>query len=84
MHDEYLRRNQIHASAIGSRAAFVAALDRLGKTKRPPKWLLKMLQGGLEQAERVHPEVAKWRNTAPDAPAYTRADLTESIGNGRS
>lgn len=67
-HEEYLRRNLIHASAIGSRAAFAAALKRLSSTKRPPKWLIEMMKGGLERAEKVHPEVAKWRNAAPDAP----------------
>ncbi len=71
-HEEYLRRNLIHCSAVGSAAAFSAALKRLSKTKNPPKWLVKMLQGGLERAEKVHPEVAKWRNEAPDAPHYAR------------
>lgn len=72
-HEEYLRRNLIHASAIGSRAAFEAALKRLSKTRRPPKWLMEMLRGGFERAEEVHPEVAKWRNAAPDAPSHARS-----------
>lgn len=71
-HEEYLRRNLIHASAVGSKAAFAAAIDRLSKTKKPPKWLMEMLRGGFDRAEIVHPEVAKWRNTAPDAPSYIR------------
>jgi hypothetical protein len=72
MSKEYLRRNLIHASAVGSASAFSAALDRLSQTKRPQKWLVQMLRGGLERAERVHPEVARWRNGAPDAPAYVK------------
>lgn len=71
-HEEYLRRNLIHASAVGSKAAFEAALKRLGTTKHPPKWLTEMLRGGLDRAEKVHPEVAAWRNSAPDAPVYAK------------
>lgn len=73
-HEEYLRRNLVHASAVGSKAAFAAAIDRLSKTKRPQKWLMEMLRGGLERAETVHPEVAAWRNSAPDAPAYMKSE----------
>jgi len=61
-HEEYLRRNLIHASAVGSKAAFETAIRRLSKNKRAPQWLMKTLRGGLERAERVHPEVALWRN----------------------
>ena len=68
MHEEYLRRNLIHASSVGSTAAFAKAIERLSKTKNPPKWLMEMLRGGLERAEKVCPEVAKWRDAAPDAP----------------
>lgn len=73
-HEEYLRRNLVHASAVGSKAAFSAAIDRLSKTKRPLKWLMEILRGGLERAETVHPEVAAWRNSAPDAPAYMKGE----------
>jgi hypothetical protein len=67
-HEEYLRRNLVHASAVGCRAGISNAIDRLSATKRPPKWLVAQLKGCLERAEKVHPEVAKWRNSAPDAP----------------
>jgi 3-deoxy-D-manno-octulosonic-acid transferase len=69
-HEEYLRRNLIHAASCGSKAAFEKAIKRLSETKNPPKWLMETLQGGLERAERVCPEMAKWRNAAPDAPYY--------------
>jgi hypothetical protein len=68
-HEEYLRRNLIHASSIGVRANVASALVRLRKTKRPAKWLVELLDRTLVRAEKVHPEVAKWRNCAPDSPA---------------
>lgn len=71
-HEEYLRRNLIHASAVGCRAGIDTVIKRLEATKRPPKWLLEQLRGCLERAEKVHPEVAKWRNIAPDAPDNMR------------
>ena len=73
-HEEYLRRNLVHASAVGSKAAFSAAINRLSKTKRPQKWLMAVLRSGLERAETVHPEVAAWRNLAPDAPTFMKSE----------
>lgn len=69
-HEEYLRRNLLHASAVGCGAGIAAALSRLRKSKRPPKWLVAMLGGSLARANAVAPEMAKWRNSAPDAPSY--------------
>lgn len=68
-HEEYLRRNLLHASSVGVRANLRFALKRLGETKRPPKWLLILLEGTLERAEKVHPEMAAWRDQADDAPS---------------
>lgn len=67
-HDEYLRRNLVHAGAVGVRAGISNAVDRLRATKRPPKWLVKQLEGLLDRAEGSHRELAQWRNSAPDAP----------------
>jgi hypothetical protein len=72
-HEEYLRRNLLHCSAIGCRAGIETAIKRLEATKRPPKWLMKQLRGCLERAEKLPPDLAKWRNTAPDAPPYMRS-----------
>lgn len=71
-HEEYLRRNILHAASVGSAAGIREALRRLRQTKRPQKWLLEMLDGALERADRIHPEMAKWRNTAPDSPHMGR------------
>lgn len=68
-HKEYLRRNLLHASAIGCGANIAAALARLRKMKRAPKWLVELLDRTLIRANDVAPEMAKWRNAAPDAPA---------------
>jgi hypothetical protein len=68
MHDECLRRNLIHASAVGCNAGLKVAIKRLKNNKRPQKWLIKQLEGCLDRSEKVHPEMAKWRNSAPDAP----------------
>ena len=67
-HEEYLRRNLCHASAVGVDANLREAIRRLERQKRPSKWLLTLLRGTLERAEKVHPEMARWRNAAPDAP----------------
>jgi hypothetical protein len=67
-HEEYIRRNLLHCSAVGCKAGIETAIERLSKTRRPPKWLMKQLGGCLERSEKVHPEMAKWRNSAPDAP----------------
>jgi hypothetical protein len=67
-HEEYLRRNLLHCSSLGVRAGLSNVIDRLRAQKRPPKWLLEQLQGCLDRAEKVHPEMAQWRNAAPDAP----------------
>ncbi len=67
-HDEYMRRNLIHCKAVGCAANVRVSLERLRAMKRSPKWLIKNLEGALERAEKVHPEVARWRNIAPDAP----------------
>lgn len=73
-HEEYLRRNLCHASALGIDANLRAAIYRLERQKRAPKWLMALLAGALKRAAEVHPEMAKWRNSAPDAPEHMRTD----------
>lgn len=67
-HDEYLRRNLVHCGSVGVRAGISTAVNRLLATKRPPKWLVRQLHGLLSRAEQSSKELAKWRNSAPDAP----------------
>jgi hypothetical protein len=67
-HEEYLRRNLVHAGSVGVRAGIGNAVDRLNATKRPPKWLVAQLQGLIERAEHASADLAQWRNSAPDAP----------------
>lgn len=67
-HEEYLRRNLLHAASIGCSANISVALDRLRGIKRTPKWLMALLEGALARSAEVAPEMAKWRNSAPDAP----------------
>ncbi len=59
---EYLRRNLLHCASVGAMAGADAAIKRLSKTKRPPKWLLVMLEGVRERAGRVSVEMAKHRD----------------------
>jgi len=68
---ESLRRNLIVASAIGARAGAQTALERLRETRRPAKWLVKQLEGILERATVLPPELAQWRDAAPDYPYVT-------------
>ena len=39
-----------------------AALERLRKQKRPPKWLVQELEGILARCEKVAPEMARHRD----------------------
>lgn len=71
-HQEYLRRNLAHASAVGVRANLGSAIDRLAARKAPPKWLVDLLRRTLERADTLPAELARWRNTAPDAPDFMR------------
>lgn len=79
-HEEYLRRNLIHAGSIGMTAGLKTAMRRLSETKRPPKWLLAQLRGILDRAERCPPELAAWRNQADDAPVYMRPKTAKRTG----
>lgn len=60
--DEYLRRNLIHASAVGAEANAKAALQRVSGWSNPPKWLVAALEGIIERCEKVAPEVARHRD----------------------
>lgn len=71
-YQEYMRRNLIYACGVGTEANARAALTRLRATKRPAKWLVDVLEGIENRAKRMHPELAAWRNSAPDAPEYMR------------
>lgn len=43
MTDEYLRRNLLHAQAVGVYFGIVSIISRLNKTKRRPQWLVDTL-----------------------------------------
>lgn len=67
-HEEYLRRNLIVCSAYGADAAIREALGRLRMMKSPPKWLMETLLNAKQRAEMLPSELARWRDSAPDAP----------------
>lgn len=69
-HEEYLRRNLVLCSSIGARANIRAIRERLARTKRPPKWLMEILERTYTRASEVQDDLAAWRNAAPDAPDY--------------
>jgi len=70
-HKEYLRRNLIHAKAVGADATARIALERLRELKRPQKWMIKYLEAIINRTGSVHPEVAKWRDTV-DRPEHVK------------
>lgn len=78
MHEEYLRRNLMVAKAYGAKAGVSRSLKRLEQMSRPPKWLVASLRGVLERCDPLPEELAKWRNTASDAPDYMRTELSET------
>ena len=71
-HEEYLRRNLLVCKAVGAKASALHARDLLLTRKRPPKWLLKSLQGIIDRVEPLPIELAAWRNASQDAPERVR------------
>lgn len=71
-HEEYLRRNLVHASSVGALANTRAALARARSVRSMPKWMIEALEGIEERAAKVPQDMAAWRNAAPDAPVYTK------------
>lgn len=78
MYDEYLRRNLLVCKAVGANANTKAALKRLRAQKRPPQWLVGYLEGIIERTAPLSADLARWRNTAPDRPAYV--DCADNSG----
>jgi hypothetical protein len=73
-HEEYLRRNLLVCGAHGAKATASVALKRLEMQSRPPKWLVAYLRGILERVAPLPEDLAKWRNSAADAPPYARGE----------
>ena len=67
-HEEYLRRNLLHANSIGARAGVRTALERLSKMKRAPHWIVDAFEQIGARVEDLPAELAAWRNQADDAP----------------
>ncbi len=77
-YEEYLRRNLLVAKAVGAKANASVALERLEMQTRPPKWLCEYLRGIIERVSPLPTDLAKWRDTAQDAPDYVRAQVQHS------
>lgn len=69
-HPEYLRRNLQVASAVGATAAARTALERLGKMKRPTKWISDAFKSVQDRTETLAADLAEWRDSAPDKPNF--------------
>lgn len=59
---EYLRRNLLHAKAVGTYANARTALGRLQAQGRPALWLVAALAGIVERAGPVAAEMARHRD----------------------
>jgi len=62
---EYLRRNLLVASSYGALAGIENAIERLSKTKHPPKWLMKQLRMAQERAAELPPALVCYRSAVP-------------------
>ncbi len=60
--NEYLRRNLLHASAIGALAGAKKSLARVKAWKNAPKWLVRSLSGVVIRADAVATEMAAHRD----------------------
>jgi hypothetical protein len=76
--NEYSRRNLHQAKAVGITANVVTALTRLRAMKRTPVWMLAALEGIQSRAAGLPHEMALWRDTAPDRPAYVHCHLSDA------
>ena len=65
---EYLRRNKAVAKAVGVKSAATTALNRLDRMKSPPRWVVAAFESIASRADGLPTELAKWRDSAPDAP----------------
>lgn len=65
---EYLRRNLVIAKACGLKTEIKVTTQRLRKMSRVPKWLFASLTAMHERAADLPPELAQWRDSAPDNP----------------
>ena len=80
-HEEYLRRNLMVAKAIGAHAAARKALERLAGLKRRPKWLMEAFESVRVRTVALPPDLARWRDAAPDAPQYVAGKKVEANDN---
>jgi hypothetical protein len=62
---EYLRRNLLVASAAGACANAQSAGARLRRMKRPPKWLVEVLDGIRDRTRPLAGPLADYRNQVP-------------------
>lgn len=66
MQQEYLRRNLVHAKAVGVQAGIKAAIDRLEGNKNRPQWLVDLLRREYEKTDSICTEAAKHRDEVHD------------------
>jgi hypothetical protein len=59
---EYLRRNLLHAKAVGAHANATAALERVRRQEHPSLWIIRVLEGIIERTRPVADEMAKHRD----------------------
>lgn len=69
---EYLRRNLLVAKAVGARSYIPGARKRLLAMKRPPKWLLTILDGMDKRLEPLPAALADYRDQAAVRPKCSR------------
>lgn len=78
-HDEYLRRNLLHCKSLGAHGIAAASMGRLLSMKNPPRWIVEALDGILDRTAELSPEMAAWRNSAPDAPSYVSGVIPSEV-----
>jgi hypothetical protein len=59
---EYLRRNILHAKAVGAEAGARESLAHIRRWKNPPQWLVSSLEGVWARAIDVSAEMAAHRD----------------------
>lgn len=67
---EYMRRNMLVCKAYGAQSYIPGARKRLLAMKRPPKWLLKVLDEMDRRLEPLPAALAAYRDEADDRPTF--------------
>ncbi len=73
---EYSRRNLQVCKVIGAKASINLAIERASSNKSTPKWLMEYLVSAQKRLENIAPDLADFRDMAPDKDEWVSKPIT--------